>query len=131
VMLPGRTDRGLPVCWGNNNFYTPCADQKGELVFSRSDGSEPMCRITGSACPKGWKQLRNFSTTSSEYRNGVSDWNCLNVGQKSCSTGSHIWSDHPVETCNGVDVNACGGVGSRGFTISANITEIGCVKNKD
>ena len=118
-----------------------CINAGGEVVDS--DTAYKQCRFNASACPSGWTQYKNWSTTI----NPSSCGGCYCQGGGCCITGtywasilrsgscpsSHSWSNNPVDyavygtygtpvggsqKCLAPDCCTC--------TITSPITQIGC-----
>jgi len=118
-----------------------CINAGGEVVDS--DTAYKQCRFNASACPSGWTQYKNWSTTI----NPSSCGGCYCQGGGCCITGtywasilrsgscpsSHSWSNNPVEYAvygtYGTPVQGIGKVSSPDCctcTITSPITQIGC-----
>lgn len=95
-----------------------CTNNGGTVEGS---GSNKFCRFSGSSCPAGWTQHRQWSETSSVT---CSDYT-------SCTTGSHIFSDNSQETCTYRETyirnDRFRTIGVRDVTCFADIRQIGCI----
>jgi len=116
-----------------------CINAGGEVVDS--DTAYKQCRFNASACPSGWTQYKNWSTTI----NPSSCGGCYCQGGGCCiegtywanyliggNCGSHTWSNTAQETTvygtNGVPVGwtKCMGMDCCRCTIESPITQVGC-----
>jgi len=93
----------------------------GEVVDS--DVGLKQCRFTRSSCPSEWTKYKDFSTTTPRSGQGGDDPDhpCI----PSCTTSSHSWENHPVETCRypcGCPAVTCACT----CTQHAAVTQIGC-----
>ncbi len=116
-----------------------CINAGGEVV--NSDLVYKQCRFNASACPSGWTQYKNWSTTI----NPSSCGGCYCQGGGCCiegtywanylisgNCGRHTWSNTAQETTvygtNGVPVGwtQCLGMDCCRCTIESPITQVGC-----
>lgn len=116
-----------------------CINAGGEVVDS--DTAYKQCRFNASACPSGWTQYKNWSTTI----NPSSCGGCYCQGGGCCiegtywanylisgNCGRHTWSNTAQETTvygtNGVPVGwtQCLGMDCCRCTIESPITQVGC-----
>ena len=87
-------------------------------------GGTRICRVAGTSCPPGTSKIGSWSTTTPRSCSGGSTTGC-NSG-RSCTTGSHGFSNRGQETCWAARNAACGPATSGGTTCVANISEVGC-----
>ncbi len=93
-------------------------------------GGTFVCKFTAPSCPSGWSQYQNWSTTSPSTCNGLLCLQSKGGQGTSCTTGSHIFSNSPTETCTYIQ-DAFAGYGYCANPLTrtcyASISEIGCI----
>jgi len=150
---------GAPVCVdgctltlvNNQHSAAECTGAGGNVVPA---GAASVCRFDASACPNGWTQYLNWSTTSARtatYKNpaivpGAKYCPCAagcELQTATCGSRSHNWSNAAIEskTCTGSDKtgdvirhNSCDNgtcyagscTGGTSVNVSARRTQIGC-----
>ena len=106
-----------------------CTNKGGRVVTVES--SKKICKLSGSSCPSGWTQYKNYSSTRTIGCRGGCCGRC--PSPRSCDTGSHSFSDERLETCTYytewrrrvfLGMGPCKGPYAQ--TCSARYTEVGC-----
>jgi len=123
---------GVPL-WKENHTEEQCEAWNGEVVTVESDNKK-ICRFNSGTCPSSWTQYENWSTTVPSPSAFYDD----PIERISYYTGSHNWSNTPVESfrckkCVGLaswkgyyfcgTTDNCGGDWYYSY---ATITQIGC-----
>ena len=89
------------------------------------NGTDYLCKFTGSSCPSGWTQYLSWSTTYPNSCTGAPDGNCQGTV---CVTNAHTFSNNAdSETCiykDAIDYDGCWLDQSRACTSTTE--EIGC-----
>jgi hypothetical protein len=110
------SSEGLGGLGGGSHTAQECTAQGGVVVTS--DGAT-VCKFTGTniSCPSGWGQAENWSATVPRTCSG----SC-----STCTTGSHIFRNIPVESCMARDENVHGACSVSRICL-ATMSEIGCI----